>query len=586
MIENMRKYTGLMVVVFVLLGAGFLFTMNDIGTSSGGGAGSGPTYLEANGRSLDRQEYIRMGDSTLQLASEAGLHTYVNFLLVPDARQLQQAMQLMRYGYPNYYVTMGRNLTSQDFNRFIANRIIIQKAINDMGIYASEEEVTETIKTSQRFAPGGKFNEAEYATFIDKRLGKLGMTEKNLREIVRENLCVNKLIEIVGGGLLAPRNAVRDQLEAQAQTVTLARVVFNRDDFVEKENPTEEEIKAYWETHQDAYKTDEQRRINYVLLNLPPAPEEKKPAPTPPLPPTATEEQKTAHAAAEKARKEAEAKAKAEKAEARAEEGKKLARLINKIGDDIYNSEEDKKPLDFEAILTDNGQKLIKSALFTKSTAPKELADLTFRENTNRGQKLTDAIFAHSNTSKEPYDLVSDPLPVGEHGWIIFTLEEVIEPELLDYTAARAKARANLIGENADKKVKEAAKAARDAIVELMKSGKGFDAAAKEKGLVPVQVGPYSLGGVPPKDEPSHRQLHQTASGLNPGEVSATIDENDRSLFIYVDKREIEDTEESKRRIDFSIENNKGELMILTFLNWLNHQYDEANVKGRATEDR
>ena len=117
-----------------------------------------------------------------------------------------------------------------------------------------------------------------------------------------------------------------------------------------------------------------------------------------------------------------------------------------------------------------------------------------------------------------------------------------------------------------------------------MKSGKNFDEAAKEKGLVPVQVGPYSLGGVPPKDEPKHRELHQVASGLNPGEVSETIDESDRSLFIYVDKREIEDTEESKRQIDFGIENNKGQLMILTYLNWLNHQYAGAKVKGLATE--
>ncbi len=120
MIENMRKYTGLMIVVFVLLLAGFLFTMGPTANSSGGGMGSGPTVLEVHGRALDQQAYRRMGDSTLQLASEAGLHTYVNFLMVPDARQLQQAMQLMRYGYPNYYITMGRNLTSQDFNRFIA----------------------------------------------------------------------------------------------------------------------------------------------------------------------------------------------------------------------------------------------------------------------------------------------------------------------------------------------------------------------------------------------------------------------------------------------------------------------------------
>ncbi|MCP5535732.1 MAG: SurA N-terminal domain-containing protein [Akkermansiaceae bacterium] len=585
MIENMRKYTGLMVVVFILLGAGFLFTMNDIGTSSGGGMGSGPTYLEAAGRSLDQQEYRRMGDSTLQLASEAGLHTYVNFLMVPDARQLQQAMQLMRYGYPNYYITMGRNLTSQDFNRFIANRIIIQKAIEDMGIYASDEEVSETIKTSQRFAPDGKFNEADYATFVDKRLGKLGMTEKDLREVVRENLCLNKLIEIIGGGLLAPRNAVRDQLEAQLQTITLARIVFNRDDFVEKEDPTEEEIKAYWETHQDAYKTEEQRRINYFLIDLPAAEKEELPAPIPPLAADATEEQKKAHAEADKARTEAIAKAKAEKDEANAKAGKELRKQINDISQKVYDRMEDKLPLNFEEILAESNHTLVKTGLFTQANMPKEIADLTLRGNVNQGRSLAEEIFGTAN-SKDPYDLISDPLPVGEHGWIIYTLEEVVVPELLDYAAARNKARAQLIAENGSKKVKEAAKAARDAIVELMKSGKSFDAAAKEKGLVPVQVGPFSLSGVAPKDEPSFRLLHQKASGLNPGEVSETIDENDRSLFFYVDKREIEDTEESKRRIDFSIENNKNELMILTFLNWINHQYQSAEVKGLATQEQ
>ena len=586
MIENMRKYTGLMIVVFVLLLAGFLFTMGPTANSGGGGGmGSGPTVLEVHGRALDQQSYRRMGESTLELASEAGLHTYVNFLMVPDARQLQQAMQLMRYGYPNYYRTMGRNLTSQDFNRFIANRIIVQKTIEEMGIYASDEEVTETIKTSQRFSPDGKFNEADYATFVDKRLGKLGMTEKDLREIVRENLCLNELIQIIGGGLLAPRNAVSDQLEAQAQTVTLARIVFNRDDYVEKEKPTEEEIKAYWETHQDAYKTEEQRRINYILLTRPSEPEEKKAVPTPPLAADATPEQQVAHAAAETARLEAEAKAKGTQAELRAKAGKKLTKLINTIGDDIYNSEEDKKPLDFDVVLTKHEQKATKSALFTQADMPKEIAELNLRGNVNRGKSLAQAIFEDS-FDKDPYDNVSDALPVGEHGWIIFTLEEVVEPELLDYAAARDKARAQLISENATKKVKEAAKAARDSIVELMKTGKGFDAAAKEKGLVPVQVGPFSMGGVPPKDEPSHRQLHQTASGLNPGEVSEPIDENDRSLFVYVDKREIEDTEESKRRIDFAIENNKGELMTLTFLNWINHQYAGAEVKGLSTEQQ
>ena len=583
MIENMRKYTGLMAAVFILLAAGFLFTMNDISGGGGGGMGSGPTVLEANGRILDQQEYRRMGDSTLQLASEAGLHLYVNFLIVPDAPQLQQAMQLLQYGYPNYYRTMGRNLKADDFNRFISNRIIIQQAMQSMGVRASDEEINTAIMSSPSFSSEGKFDNAKYASFIEKRLGRLGMTEKDLREIVHESLCLNKIIEIVGGGLLVPRQAAQDLLEAQMQAVSISRVVFNRDDFVEKEQPSEEEIKAYWDTHQDAYKTEEQRRINYILLTLPPETQVKSSPAT--LPADATEEQKKAHAEAEQARLDAEAQVKAQLADKRAQDARSIQKEIDQISQEIYDSEEEKKPLDFAAILTKRNHQIQQTGLFSRSKLPKEIAALKLRGNFNKGKTIADFIFGHSTASQDPYDLVSDALPVGEHGWIVFTLEEVVEPTLLDYTAARGAARAQLVSENGSIKVKEAAQAARAATAELVKSGKSFDEAAKEQGLTPVQIGPFTINDRETQSkEPSYRLLHQKASGLNPGDLSESIDENDRSLFFYLISREVEDTEESKQRIESVINNGKNQIMMIAFLNWLQQQYQEADVKGLAVE--
>jgi hypothetical protein len=136
-----------------------------------------------------------------------------------------------------------------------------------------------------------------------------------------------------------------------------------------------------------------------------------------------------------------------------------------------------------------------------------------------------------------------------------------------------------------------------------MKDGKDFDAAAKEKGLTPVQVGPFSLNGTPPKDEPSFTYLHKIASGLNPGDVSETIDadtnfgtpqENsryksqftDRAVFLYVAKRELEDTEQNKLALDNAVQGSKIEFMLRTYLNWLNQQYTAADVKGSATEQQ
>jgi len=580
MIENMRKYTGLMAIVFVLLGAGFLFTMNDIGGSSGGG-GTGPTMLEVNGYSLDQQSYQRMGATTLQLANEAGLSSYINFLMAPDAPQLQQSIQLGRYGY-NYYSMMRNNISSADLNRFIANRLFLQNAMETMGIYASEDEITETLKSSPIFSAGGKYNAAAYTLFVEKRLGKLGMTEKDLRALIRESLCLNKLVSIVGGGLTPSRAATESLLEAQNQTVTLAKIVLNRDDFVEKEDPTEEEIKAYWESHQDAYKTDEQRKISYVLLTLPEeaeAKEDKEDVKDPADTAASTDEEK----AAALAKLEAKAKAKTEKEEKQRLAAKALTQEIRDTYQDILDSESVKKPLDFNALVTARKHQLVTTEFFTRATLPKELADLTLRGSSNRNRPLGEDIF-NITMSTTDYDRVSDPLPVGENGWLIFLLDEVIEPVLLDYDTARGKARAKLIGENATKKVKQAAKDQRTAILELMKAGKDFDAAAKEKGLTPVQVGPFSNTGIPPKDEPSARQLHTIAGGINPGDISETIDENDRSLFFYLVKRELEDTEQNKLNIDRAVEASKVDLMLRTYLSWMNTQYENAEIKGLATQ--
>lgn len=579
MIENMRKYTGLMAIVFVLLGAGFLFTMNDIGGSRGGG-GSGPTMLEVYGESFDQSSYQKMGISTLQLASEAGLHSYINFLMAPDAAAIQQSVQLGAYGM-NYFSIAQRDLGDQDINRFIANRVILQKAMTDMGLYASDEEVTETLKSAPNFTNrSGKFDQAAYSLFIEKRLGRLGMTEQDLRDVVRESLCLNKLVSVVGGGLTPSRTTTKDIVEAQSQTVTLAKIVFNRDDFVEQEKPSEEEIKTYWEAHQDAYKTDEKRRISYILLNLPAEEEESTPEP---------EEKKDeatmtdAEKEADKAKKEAEAKEKAEKAEKRRIAAKTLTKQITETYQAILDSESAKLPLDIAAIAKDQGHNLVQSELFTRASLPEAIKDLNLRGSSNRNRPLAEDIFGIAN-SDNAYDRVSDPLPVGENGWIIFTLEEIVEPVLLDYNAARNKARANLIGENATRKVKQAAKDQRLAILDAMKAGKSFDEAAKELKLTPVQVGPYSANGVQPKDEPSARQMHSLASGINPGEVSEPMDENDRSLFFYVDKRELEDNEQNKLQVDRAVDSGKIDLMIRTYLSWLKQQYVAADVKGYTVQ--
>ena len=106
------------------------------------------------------------------------------------------------------------------------------------------------------------------------------------------------------------------------------------------------------------------------------------------------------------------------------------------------------------------------------------------------------------------------------------------------------------------------------------------------KGFQSIQVGPYSGSSTPPQGEPSYRELLRTASGLNPGEVSDVIDQPTRSFFIHLDKRELEVSEDSQNRIDDSVASSNDAISLYTFINWINHQYLEAEVKGRPNSNQ
>ena len=252
---------------------------------------------------------------------------------------------------------------------------------------------------------------------------------------------------------------------------------------------------------------------------------------------------------------------------------------MNNISDIFYNKISEKLPVDFNAIMKELDKEVVKTELFSSTSLPNNLSAFnTIRGSVNAGKTLTNTIFEITK-SADPYYNLSEPIPVGANAWIMFTLEEIVEPTLLEYESAKDQARTDLIAESAAQKLKDAAKDAHAKILASMVAGKDFQAAAEENEYTPTQVGPYSSQGIPPKNEINHRQLYVTASGLNSGELSEVVDEPNRSLFIHVNKREIEDTEQNKTIVDGAVENSGAQLNIITWLNWINTQFQQAEVK-------
>ena len=288
--------------------------------------------------------------------------------------------------------------------KFFINRMILRQAKEEFGVHPGEEEISEYVRGMRAFAgPDGKFNEETYRNFIEKGIGRLGMTESDLRELAADVLASRKINSILGAGLGVNRDVVALDLALDNQRVNGSLARLDLDPFEEKIQPTDDEIKAYWETLQDAFMTEPLRKFTYIIAtpDMPAETAEDKDAPETIAEAAASDEEK---AAAEKKKAEEKAKKAAELAETRR---KRQIETDSKVDEFTFQLEE-QKGSGFEELAKTNGWEVKTTELFARGTPPKEL-DVNLRSS-SRGGKAADQLFRIEPTT-DPLSKLSQPIP-------------------------------------------------------------------------------------------------------------------------------------------------------------------------------
>ncbi len=541
MIENIRKYTGLMIVVFVILFISFFF----LDTSAIQSVGGGGAVIKVDGRTYNDKDFRKLGPNSLDL-------TY-------------SLAQPSDFGIYQFIMTLGGNAASQDemAGNFFVGRMILRDAREEFGVHPGSEEVSTYLRTLRAFAgPDGAFSEERYRNLIERVIGRLGMTESDLRELATDIIVSKKINEIVGSGLGADRNAVAWNLALENQQITARLGHLNLAPHEEAIEPGEEEIKTYWETLRDAFTTEPKRKFTYVLVtpDLPEEPEE------PSLPEDASEEDKEA---AEEAR----AKRAADLAQQRREKQLEADRLV----DDFLFDLEQHHGSGFEDLAKENGWEIRTTGMFPRSEAPAEL-DVDLR-GSSRGGKAVDLLFQIEASGSDPFAKISEAIPIGEGQWLVAHLDEEEKSRPMTFEEARDEARAQYIEEKATEALKTAAEEALAKIREAVEAGKSFEEAATEAGLESVkEVASYNRFYRPDTEsEPSG--LFEATRTVDPGSFAELVVEPDRAFIILVEKREVVKDEINAARIDSETNSRANENETIAFLSWMKARTDAANVQ-------
>jgi len=474
MIPTRRKKISLsMGLVLVLLFIGLLFLVDNSG--SGEGSGSGEPVLQLDGRTFKQSEFDRLGTNSMRIAAQMGL------------------MELLGQ--------LGGNTYPPDPNLFFANRLIMRDAAESYGIYPNEAAINAFIRERSSFtSPDGTFQSDAFNNLVDN-IGRWGMTETDIRSLVSDHLACEQLARLIGGGLLPDLQATSRMFDADRQEVTVALATLSVEEFKKSLNPTDEEVKAFWEKSKESFKTEPEIRVSYFIAG------EAQPAPAAPAAPGEQKEVDPARRAADM----------------------KLGQDVDNLLAELGKS----KGQNFEELAAKQGWTVQSTGFFTRSNLPAAL-DLKARNE----RTTADFLFAISKTSN-PLSVFSDPIGVGESQWLLARLDEIHPVRNMTFEEAKDQARAALIEKDAASAMLKRAEELEAELSKAVEAKAPFEEAAKALNLEVKSYGPFRRDQ-PPLDAPASQDLFPAVQDLTPGSMAKLIKLDDQAVLVFLQSREAE----------------------------------------------
>lgn len=159
------------------------------------------------------------------------------------------------------------------FTRRAAEQLIERQALLDeasrIGLRVTPDEVKDELqhgRYSATFFPNGTFiGEQEY----EDMLQRANMTPAKFEQNVGDDILLTKLQALISGTAGVSEEEIHKEFVKQNTKVKFDYAVLKQDDIKKGLHPTEEELKAYYESHKASYANSipEKRKIKYAVVD-------------------------------------------------------------------------------------------------------------------------------------------------------------------------------------------------------------------------------------------------------------------------------------------------------------------------------
>ncbi len=150
----------------------------------------------------------------------------------------------------------------------ISEKVLLVEA-QRMGFKATDDDVRQYMRQGQLgqlLFPNGVFiGEQQYEDFVARN----NLTVPQFEELVKQDILINKLRDLVAASATVTDVEVRKQFEKQNTKVKFDYAVIKKDDVLKTLHPTETELKAFYDRNKNTYVNSipEKRQLKYVVVD-------------------------------------------------------------------------------------------------------------------------------------------------------------------------------------------------------------------------------------------------------------------------------------------------------------------------------
>ena len=146
----------------------------------------------------------------------------------------------------------------------IDRRALLYEA-SRLGLEITRAEVVTQLQSITDLYPGGKFvGQDIYRNVIQQQFG---MNPGEFERQIRDDLLLQKLNMWITGGAQATSADIEQEYRRRNDKVRLEYVVLQPREFVNRMDPSDEDLRAYFDENREAFQLPEQRSIRYVEVN-------------------------------------------------------------------------------------------------------------------------------------------------------------------------------------------------------------------------------------------------------------------------------------------------------------------------------